>query len=212
MIHPQAKALIDTALEMSASGINSGTSGNVSVRTDEGMLITPSGVPYRDLSVENLVAVEKDGSWDPTRTPSSEWRIHHDIYRNTPEAGAIVHAHPRHCTALACLGRRIPAFHYMVAIAGGNDIRCAPYATFGTRELSEHALTALQGRKACLLANHGMVCYHANLQAALSLAIEIEQLAAMYSQCLTLGSPVILTDEEMERVLSRFESYGSSET
>ena len=199
--------LIEYARKMNRSGINQGTSGNLSVRQDDWMLITPSAVPYDDLEPGDIVQVNFDGSAVGSRKPSSEWRLHLDVYRDRPDARAILHAHPVHCTALACLRRDIPAFHYMVAVAGGSDIRCSPYATFGTQELSEHAVAALEGRKACLMANHGLVCLADNLDAALALAIEIESLARSYLQCLSVGEPVILDEDEMNRVLMKFESY-----
>jgi len=201
--------LIATALEMNSSGINQGTSGNLSVRHDGGMLITPSGVPYEHLDSGDIVWVNcSDGSWKNKRKPSSEWRIHRDVYLAREDARAILHAHPVHATALACLQREIPAFHYMVAVAGGRNIRCAPYATFGSQALSDNALAALEGRTACLMANHGLLCLANDLSGALALAVEVEALAATYLQCLSAGEPVILDDEEMDRVLEKFKTYG----
>ena len=200
--------LIETAVAMNGSGINQGTSGNLSVRMDGGFLITPSGVNYAELVPEDIVAMNLKGEWGGSIKPSSEWRFHRDIYRHRADARAILHAHPVFCATLACLGRPIPAFHYMVAVAGGRDIRCAAYATFGTQELSDHVLSALTDRKACLMANHGLVCLEQDLPRALALAIEIEQLAQVYQQCLALGEPVILGDEEMETVLEKFKDYG----
>ncbi len=168
------KQLIETAVAMNASGINCGTSGNLGVRTDAGFLITPSGMDYKELVPENIVAMNFEGEWQGSTVPSSEWRIHRDIYRHREDAQAILHAHPTFCTTLACLGKPIPAFHYMVAVAGGNDIRCAPYATFGTQELSDYVLLALEDRKACLMANHGLVCVGVDLPGALALAVEVE--------------------------------------
>ena len=159
---------------MNALGINRGTSGNLSVRIAGGLLITPSGVPYDSLRPGKIVAMQIDGSHTGAWEPSSEWRLHRDIYRARENTGAVVHAHPGFATALACLRRGIPAFHYMIAVAGGSDIRCAPYATFGTQALSDGALQALDGRTACLLANHGMVCLGSDLAAALALAVEVE--------------------------------------
>ena len=199
--------LIEYARRMNRSGINQGTSGNLSVRQEQGMLITPSAVPYDELEPGDIVQVETDGSPIGRRRPSSEWRLHLDVYRERPDAVAILHAHPVHSTALACLRRGIPAFHYMVAVAGGSDIRCAPYATFGTQALSDHAVAALEGRKACLMANHGLVCLANSLDAALGLAVEIESLARSYLQCLSVGEPAILDDAEMDRVLEKFKSY-----
>lgn len=202
------RQLIDTALEMNRSGINCGTSGNLSVRLGGGMLITPSGMPYSVLTPPDIVFVDRSGACDGQRPPSSEWRIHFDIYQARDDAQAILHAHPPECVALACLQRAIPAFHYMVAVAGGRDIRCAPYATFGTQELSDHVMEALRGRKACLMANHGLVCIESRLDKALSLAIEVEQLAKSYLRCLAVGDPVLLDNDEMDRVLEKFKSYG----
>ena len=202
------RQLIETALEMNRSGINQGTSGNLSVRLGEGMLITPSGIPYPALAPPDIVYVDRSGKTDGSRKPSSEWRIHSDIYKAREDARAILHAHPAECVALACMQKAIPAFHYMVAVAGGRDIRCAPYATFGTQELSDHVLEALRGRKACLMANHGLVCLETGLDKALSLAIEVEQLAKSYLRCLAVGDPVLLDSEEMDRVLLKFKSYG----
>jgi L-fuculose-phosphate aldolase len=203
-------ALITTARAMNQSGLNRGTSGNLSLRHEDGMLITPSGVPYDELEPDAIVHVDARGEPRGGMRPSSEWRFHLDIYRARPEAQAILHAHPVHCTALACLNRPMPAFHYMVAVAGGRDIRCAPYATFGTQALSDHVLHALEGRRACLMANHGVLCFEATLPRALDLALEIEHLARTYLACLAAGEPVILDDAEMERVLLRFADYGPS--
>ena len=201
--------LIETAKAMNCSGINRGTSGNLSLRTSDGMLITPSGMDYAGLGTDDIVRVDGSGKWSGQNRPSSEWRIHHDIYQRRADAHAIVHAHPTFCATLACLGKPIPAFHYMVAVAGGKDIRCADYATFGTQELSDHVVSALEGRKACLMANHGLVCLSSDLPRCLALAIEVEQLAQAYYQCLVVGQAVILDDEEMERVLIKFADYGA---
>jgi L-fuculose-phosphate aldolase len=203
------RQLIETAISMNVSGITRGTSGNLSVRTDSGFLISPSGMDYSELVPEDIVAMNLDGEWGDSNPPSSEWRIHRDIYIRREDALAIVHAHPTFCATLACLGKPIPAFHYMVAVAGGKDIRCSPYATFGTQELSDQVLAALENRKACLMANHGIVCLGRDLPGALALAIEVEQLAQVYYQCLVAGEPVVLDDAEMERVLEKFKTYGS---
>jgi len=206
------RQLIAVAVEMNRCGLNQGTSGNLSVRSGKGMLITPSGIPYENLSADDIVAVEGRRGDQPvytgSRVPSSEWRIHSDVYRMRPDAMAILHAHPVHCAALACLRRPLPAFHYMVAAAGGRDIRCAEYATFGSQELSEHVLKALEGRRACLMENHGILVLAASLAAALSLAREVEHLARMYLQCLAVGEPQLLDDAEMDRVLEKFKNYG----
>ena len=201
-------AIIATAIQMNDRRINSGKSGNVSARTETGFLITPTGLPYQSMRPEDIVAVTLGGAATGPRLPSSEWRFHRDIYVGRADAGAIVHAHSPFATTLACLGRGIPAFHYMVAVAGGKDIRCAPYATFGTQELSDGALVALSGRRACLLANHGMIAVDASLEAALALAIEVEGLAEQYWRALQIGAPNLLSDAEMDIVLDKFRSYG----
>src|SRR5690606_32243081 len=188
---------------------NQGTSGNASARWQDGLLITPSGVDYEAMRPGDVVFLRADGSWDGPLRPSSEWCFHRDIMAARPEVGAILHAHSPYATTLACLGRAIPAFHYMVAVAGGDSIRCAPYATFGSQALSDHALAALEGRKACLLANHGMVALGEDVAAALRLAVEGETLAAQYWRCLQVGEPNLLPAAEMERVLQKFRSYGS---
>jgi L-fuculose-phosphate aldolase len=201
-------AIIATARAMNAAGINRGKSGNVSARIDGGFLITPSGLPYADTTVDDIVAVDESGAASGTRKPSSEWRFHRDIYRARKEAAAIVHAHSPFATTLACLDRGIPAFHYMIAMAGGNDIRCAPYATFGTQELSAAALSALDERKACLLAHHGMIAVGESLDRALALAVEVETLAEMYWRALQIREPEVLSDAEMQTVLAKFADYG----
>jgi L-fuculose-phosphate aldolase len=200
--------IISTALAMNAAGINRGKSGNVSARADGGFLITPSGLAYEETQPEDIVHIALDGRASGTRAPSSEWRFHRDIYAARPEVSAIVHTHAPFATTLACLDRGIPPFHYMVAVAGGKDIRCALYATFGTQELSEHALRALDSRKACLLAHHGMIALGASTKAALALAIEVETLAEMYWRALQVAEPGLLSDEEMTRVLQKFATYG----
>ena len=202
------KQLIKTAMAMNASGLNQGTSGNLSVRCEEGMLITPSGMDYAGLSLDDIVWMDFDGNSQGVRKPSSEWRFHAAIYQHHSEANAVLHAHPVSCTTLACLGKGIPAIHYMVAVAGGKDIRCADYATFGTRELSESVLKALEGRKACLMAHHGMTCFEKDLPGALALAIEIETLATVYGRILAIGEADILSESEMSKVLEKFKSYG----
>ena len=203
-------AIIATALGMNATGINRGKSGNVSARIDGGFLITPSGLPYAETTTNDIVAVDEAGIASGTRKPSSEWRFHRDIYRARPQAAAIVHAHSPFATTLACLDRGIPAFHYMIAMAGGNDIRCAPYATFGTQELSDAALSALDGRKACLLSHHGMIVIGESLDKALALAVEVETLAEMYWRALQIREPEVLSDDEMRTVVAKFAGYGKA--
>jgi L-fuculose-phosphate aldolase len=200
--------LIDHCLRMNASGLNRGTSGNLSVRSGDGMLITPSGVPYELLRPADMVRMDMDGRYEHRRAASSEWRFHRDIYRARPEAGAVVHAHPVYCTTLAIRAMEIPAVHYMIAAAGGSTIRCAPYHTYGTEELSLAAVRALDGRKACLLANHGMIAFGADLPQALWLAQEVETLAQLYFNALLLGGGTVLDDDEIARVVEKFRHYG----
>ena len=200
--------LIDTAMAMNASGLNQGTSGNLSVRYDDGFLITPSGMEYTGLLPDDIVRLDFAGNSWGRRKPSSEWHFHAAIYQHHEEANAILHAHPVNCTTLACLDKSIPAFHYMVSMAGGKDIRCADYATFGTRELSEAVLMALEGRKACLMSHHGMTCFEKDLPRTLALAIEVEHLATVYGRILAIGQADILSDSEMSKVLEKFSTYG----
>jgi L-fuculose-phosphate aldolase len=202
-------AVIAGCRDLTLHGLTYGTSGNVSVRRDSGsFFVSPTGMAYHSLQPEDVPLVTLDGRWFGRRRPSSEWRFHRDILAARPEAGAIVHAHSRHATALACTGRGIPPFHYMVAVAGGTDIRCAPYHTFGTQELSDAALAALAGRRACLLAHHGIIAIGADLAAAMQLAGEVESLAAQYCTALTLGSVALLDEQEMSRVVEKFRTYG----
>ena len=191
------QSVIDACLKMNADGINQGTSGNVSVRWQSGFLITPSGVAYNALRPGHIVFVERNGLVQPGRKPSSEWRFHHDIYQARDDINAVVHTHSTHATAISITGQDIPAVHYMIAAAGGASIRCARYATYGTEELSRNALVALQGRDACLLANHGVIACGRNLGRALWLAGEIEALAQQYIIARQFGDPIILSDGEI---------------
>ncbi|NRG19325.1 class II aldolase/adducin family protein [Rhizobiales bacterium] len=200
--------IIETARALPREGLTKGTSGNVSARWGGGFLVTPSGVPYDALREEMIVPMDLDGGYRGDFLPSSEWRMHLDIYRANETAGAVVHCHSPRATALSCLRRPIPAFHYMVAVAGGDTIECADYATFGTAELSEKMIAALGTRLACLLANHGQIAYGPTLAKALWLAGEVEALADQYLSALIAGEPVLLPAEEMERVLKKFSSYG----
>ena len=202
------RALIDTCLAMNRLGINQGRAGNASVRVPEGLLITPSGLAYDRMKPDDIVIIDTEGHTLGPGAPSSEWRFHFDILRRRGDANAVLHAHSPFCTALACLGMDIPAFHYMVAIAGGDSIRCAPYATFGTQALSDNALRALDGRQACLLANHGMICVADGIEAVLNLAVEVETLAQQYWRALQIGTPRSLPPEEMQTVLEKFRTYG----
>ncbi len=202
------EALAAAARRLAALGMNPGRSGNASARCGAAFLITPSGKSYETLAPEDLVAIGANGEPRGTREPSSEWRLHRDVYARHPEAGAVVHAHSPYATTLACLRRGIPSFHYEVAFAGGPDIRCAGYATFGTQALSDLALAALEGRRACLLANHGAVAFGADVADAVGLAEKVEALARLYWQALQVGEPVLLDEVEMARVLGKFRTYG----
>ena len=206
--HALRDEIVATARAMNAAGINRGMSGNVSARIDGGFLITPSGVPYNATSSADIVAMTDVGETRGHLAPSTEWRFHRDIYRARPEFHAIVHTHAPFATTLACVDRSIPAFHYMVAIAGGKDIRCAPYATYGTEQLALLAVAALDGRKACLLAHHGMIAADRTLEAALAVAVEVETLAEIYWRALQIGAPALLSDAEMQAVLAKFATYG----
>ena len=196
-----ARALVE-------KGLNRGAAGNVSLRASGGFYITPSGVPGDILQPEQIVFVGMDGVWKGALKPSSEWRMHRDIYATRAEAGAVVHTHSDHATALACLNEPIPAFHYMVAAAGGEIIDCAPYATFGSEELSKNMLRALGPRRAALLAHHGVICYGGDLRQALHLAEEVEGLARQYILARSIGAPKPLPPDEMARVLELFRTYG----
>lgn len=202
------QAVADTARLSVERGLNQGSSGNVSVRCGNGMLITPSGLPTDDLEANDIVYVPFEGEVEGDLPPSSEWRFHRDIYLNRPEAQAVVHAHSPFAVSLACLRRGIPPFHYMVALAGGKDIHCAEYATFGTQALSDHILEALKDRKACLMANHGLVAFGENAERALYIALEVENLCEQYWRASLLGAPVLLSDSEMAEVIERFKTYG----
>jgi L-fuculose-phosphate aldolase len=204
-----AAEVIATAIAMSRLGLSPGRSGNVSCRWGDGMLITPTGLAYETLAVADIVEVAGDGRVAAgERKPSSEWRFHLAAYAVRPVIGAVVHAHSLHAVALACARRPIPAFHYMVAVAGGSDIPCVPYATFGTEELSRYVADGLANRNACLMANHGQIAVGTSLKAALDLAAEVETLAAQYCLTLAIGGPALLGADEMSVVVERFKTYG----
>ena len=196
---------------LAAHNLNRGTAGNVSARWNDGFLVTPTGLAGDEMQPGDIVPMAFDGSWHGTRKPSSEWRFHRDLYAARAEVGAIVHAHSPFATALACIGADIPPFHYMIARFGGSTVRCAPYATFGTQALSDHALAALEGRCACLLANHGMLVFGRDLRHALDLAVEFESLCEQYWRALQIGQPVLLDEAEMAVVLEKFGSYGQQQ-
>jgi L-fuculose-phosphate aldolase len=206
-----AQRVLSTARRMAGEGLNKGTAGNVSARSDAGFVVTPTGLAYNACSAADMVAMRLDGSWSGARKPSSEWRFHRDVYTARAEAGAVLHCHSPFATALACQGRDIPPFHYMIARFGGATIRCAAYATFGTQELSDHALAALEGRCACLLGNHGMLVFGRDLDHALDLAIEFETLCEQYWRTLQIGAPRLLSAEETAVVLEKFRHYGQQD-
>jgi len=202
--------IVEVSRALDAAGLMPNKSGNVSCRTATGFLVTPSGVPYADLGPGQLVEMARDASQEPAGgpRPSSEWRMHRVIYAARPEVAAIVHTHSPRATALACAGRGLPAFHYMIALAGG-DVRCMPYATFGSDELAAYAVQGLEDRRAVLLANHGVVTVGATPRRALAVAVEIENMAGQYLDLLSAGlSPNLLGEEEMRVVLAKFEDYG----
>ncbi len=201
-------AMVVGAQRLSALGLNRGSSGNIGVRLAQSFLVTPSGIPAEELMPQMMVEMDFSGTVLGSGKPSSEWRFHRDILAARADIGAVVHTHSRYATSLACLQRDIPAFHYMIAAAGGDTIRCTPYALFGTQELSDLALQALSGRKACLLGNHGMIALGADLKAALALTLEVESLAQHYWTALQLGEPNILSKQQMQTVMEKFETYG----
>ena len=200
--------LIATARAMQPAGLNKGTSGNVSVRHGDGFYITPTGMPYDRLVADDIPFMALDGSHVGARKPSSEWRFHRDLYAARPAVGAVLHAHSPFAVSLACLRRDIPPFHYMIARFGGDTVRCADYALFGSQALSDAALLAMLDRKACLLANHGLLVAGRDLDEALALAIELEELCEQYWRACQLGAPVLLSATEMAEVLVKFSDYG----
>jgi L-fuculose-phosphate aldolase len=201
--------LVATARRMSELGLAPGTTGNVSVRTSRGFIVTPSGMAYDQLRGDDAVAIDLDGAIRPgQRAPSTEWRLHRELYAARPDAQAVVHTHSLFCTSVACLRRAIPAIHYMVILAGGNEVPCAEYATFGSDELAASVVRALGRGRACLMANHGMVALGDSLGGALQLAAEIETLAAQYWHAVQIGDPHVLPADELDRVRRQFAGYG----
>ena len=208
------QSMIDKCCWMNASGLNQGTSGNISARSGDRMLITPSATPYEDITPEMIAAMPLDGDyggWEGPLKPSTEWRFHLDIMKSRPEVGAIVHTHATFATVLAIARREIPACHYMIAAFGGNNVRCADYATYGTKELSENALKALAGRSACLLANHGLIATGPTLAKAMWAAVELETIAKQYYYALQLDGMAILSDAEIADTQKGFATYGLQE-
>ena len=201
-------SLLDSVLTLQAQGLMQGTSGNASERQGNGYIITPPGMHINDMQASSMVAMDMQGKAVSVGKPSSEWRFHHDIYQARPEVGAVIHTHSMYATTLACLRRDIPPFHYMIAVAGGDTIRCADYALFGTQALSDHAIVALKDRRACLLANHGMIAVGKTLQQAIDVAVEVETLCEQYWRALQLGEPNLLSMQEMQEVFEQFKGYG----
>lgn len=199
--------VMETARALNRTGLNQGRSGNVSVRSGDGLLITASGAHFDSITGDDVVFCDLQGGWEGTRKPSSELSFHAAIYRERPDAGAVVHVHSPWATSLACMHCHIPAYHYMIAVAGGVDIPCVPYATFGSEALAEHVTMGLRERDACLLANHGQIAVGSSADSALELAAEVENLARGYAQILAMGEPVLLDDREMGEVLVKFRSY-----
>jgi L-fuculose-phosphate aldolase len=204
------RQMVKAAMRLVTLNLNRGTSGNIAVRNGVSFLVTPSGVPAEEMSPEGMVGMDFSGATLGDGKPSSEWRFHRDILAVRPEIGAVIHTHSRYATSLACLNREIPPFHYMIAAAGGDTIRCAPYAIFGGQELSDLALQALENRKACLLGNHGMIALGIDLTDALAVAVEVESLCEQYWTALQLGEPNILSGSQMHEVLEKFKGYGRS--
>jgi L-fuculose-phosphate aldolase len=202
--------MVEACRAMNRSGLNQGTSGNLSVRLSaDACLVTPSGLAYERMQPRDIALLRFDGRWSGPVRPSTEWRFHRDILAARPDVGAVLHTHSRHATALACRGEDLPAFHYMVAVAGGASIRCAAYHTFGTQQLSEAALAALEGRKTCLLAHHGMIATGPTPERALALAAEVENLCATYLLARQAGPVPVLPEAEMNRVIELFRTYGT---
>lgn len=202
------RGIVDACLALNRQGLSRGTSGNVSVRLGEDMLISPTGVLYHELTPDMIVRVHMDGSFDGKVLPSSEWRFHRDILLHRPEFNAVVHNHSPHATAMAVMGLDIPPIHYSIAAAGGPDIRCGRYATFGTPKLAENALVALADRRACLLEHHGVIAAGATLEKAYALAEIVEEMARLYILASALGTPRILSDADIAKVQERHLTYG----
>lgn len=203
--------IIETCRAMNALRLNQGTAGNISVRVGQRMLLTPSGIPYDAMSPEQIVEMDFDGTYYGPCRPTTEWRFHRDILLQRNDAEAIIHTHSMFSTVLSCLHQDIPAVHYMIALAGGDSIRCADYATFGSQELSDQALHALKDRMACLLANHGLIVLGKSLKKTLALTVEVENIAEQYWRASQIGTPVILDGPEMERIIALFKTYGSQD-
>lgn len=200
--------MLEVSQELVRLGLNRGTSGNVGARCGKHFLVTPSGVPAEEMSASDMVKMDFTGNVIGAGKPSSEWRFHLDILKARSDVNAVVHVHSMFATTMACLRMEIPAFHYMISVAGGDSIRCAPYALFGSQELSDVAVTALENQKACLLANHGMIAVGESLKKALSITVEVETLCEQYWRALQIGQPFILNADEMQEVQEKFKGYG----
>ncbi|WP_339667991.1 class II aldolase/adducin family protein [Dasania marina] len=209
----QRQQLLHYAQQLNSSGLSVGKSGNISLRCEQGLLITPSGVAYNELNTEDLVKIDYQGQplGHSIYPPSSEWHFHAAIYQQRPEQNAVVHAHPSHCTALACTQRNIPAFHYMVTIAGGSEIPLVPYALFGSEQLAQHIIENMRHYRACLLANHGMIACGGDLASAFGLAIEVEALAQQYVLALSIGDVHYLSEQQINEAIEQFKHYGKRE-
>ena len=209
-----AQKLLAVAQKLESLGLNKGTSGNASVRVEDGFLVTPSGVPAEEMTARSQVHMRYDGTSEVGKKPSSEWRFHRDILANRADINAVIHTHSMFATTMACLHQDIPPFHYMIAVVGGDTISCAPYALFGSQQLSDNALQALVDRKACLLANHGMICLGRDLEDALAVTVEVENLCEQYWRVLQITqgqidkNPPLLTEAEMREVFLQFKGYG----
>ena len=208
-MHNQREQLLKTSQKLVDTGLNKGTSGNASIRVGDGFLVTPSGMAVEEMSPDNMVYMQLDGSFEQSKKPSSEWRFHRDILARRIDINAVIHTHSMFATTLACLHKDIPPFHYMIAVAGGDNIKFAPYALFGSQQLSDNALTALKDRKACLLANHGMIALGNDLEDALAVAVEVENLCEQYWRILQVNANTpLLSEAEMREVFQQFEGYG----
>jgi L-fuculose-phosphate aldolase len=203
----EREQLLGTMQKLLQCGLNRGTSGNASIRVKHGLLLTPTGMDVEDMIASDMVLMSEAGDYEGDRKPTSEWMFHLDILKQRPEIGAVIHTHSMFATTLACLRKDVPPFHYMIAVSGGDSIRCAPYALFGSAALSDAALKALQGRRACLLANHGMIALGENIKQAYDVAVEVEALCEQYLRALQVGEPAILTEEEMREVFAQFKGY-----
>lgn len=206
------KEIIESCRSMNRLGINKGTAGNISVRHGDGFLISPTGVPYDKLEPDHVVAMRWDATFEGDVLPSSEWRFHRDILQARPDLKSVVHTHSTYATSVSILGKDIPAIHYAIAATGGSTIRCAPYEIFGSQELADQVVKALEGRRACLMAHHGVIAAHVSVARALALAVTVEELAHQYLLCLPFGKPPVLSDEQIAAVLEKFKTYGQQST